>query len=114
MHGIKWTGSRTLTAMDAHRHIASRLEVVVIEHAHHICASATAQGAILTLRNIVVNGRIVERDGHAFVDKFKLGHEDLLVLYNHTYCESLNSSYITSITNIEAVHQRTGIVGIGV
>ena len=114
MHGIEWTCSRTLTTVDAHRHIASRLEIVVIEHAHHIGASATAQGAILTLRNIVVNGRVVERNRHAFVDKFKLGHEDLLVLYNHTYCESFNFSYITSITNKGAVHQRTGIVGIGV
>ena len=87
-------------------------KIVIIEHAHHIGASATAQGAILTLRNIVVNGRVVERDWHAFVDKFKLGHEDLLVLYNHTYCESFNFSYITSITNKEAINQRTRLVGI--
>ena len=111
MHRIEWTCSRALTAMDTHWHIASGLKIVVIEHAHHVSASTTAQCTIFTFRNVVSDSRIVECNRHAFVDKFILGHEDLLVLYNHTYCESL-FRYTLSITNIGAVHQRTGLVGI--
>ena len=84
MHRIKWTCSRALTAVNTHWHIACGFEVIIVEHAHHVSAGTTAQRTVFTFRDVMSNGRIVECNRHTFIDTFKLGHEDLLVLYNHT------------------------------